>query len=457
MLIEAAWFALVGVLLVVVAIGRGLIARLPLSGALIYLCVGFLIGTAGAGLLPISLDTDVRPLRIVTEAGLVVSLFSIGMHLRVPLHDRLWWLPLRLGFPAMLVTVAIVTGVAIWGLHLTLGAALVLAAALAPTDPVLANELRVREAGDDEPLRFALSGEGGCNDGAAYPVALAGLSLCGIPGFASSEPFRFALTVVWGLAGAALIGWICGIGMVKIVTWLRTRYGEAVGVEGFLALGLMGICYGASLAAHTIAFVGVFVAGVALRHEELKATGERPPSEVLASVQRSEKSTAATDPERAHAYMAESMMGFTLEIERLVEFALMLAIGSAVSAHWREVLTWQAIWPSLVLFLVARPIGTSVALVGASVDGYQRVLIGWLGIRGVGAFYYLLLALEQGKTQFRPLAPVILACIALSVIVHGSSATPALNRYLHSRRVRAVAPPQRGTPSKTRRYDSAGW
>ncbi|MEP9327308.1 hypothetical protein PPMP20_29850 [Paraburkholderia phymatum] len=38
-----------------------------------------------------------------------------------------------------------------------------LAVALAPTDSVLANELRVREAGDDEPLRFALSGEGGCN------------------------------------------------------------------------------------------------------------------------------------------------------------------------------------------------------------------------------------------------------------------------------------------------------
>lgn len=457
MLIEAAWFALVGVLLVAVAIGRGLIARLPLSGAMVYLCVGFLIGTAGAGMLPVSLDGDVRTLRIVTEVGLVVSLFSIGMHLRVSLHDRLWWLPLRLGFPAMIITVAIVTAAGIWGLHLSAGAALVLAAALAPTDPVLANELRVREAGDDEPLRFSLSGEGGCNDGAAYPVALAGFALSGIQGFADSRPIGFALSVVWGLGGAALIGWVCGVGMVKIVTRLRTRYGEAVGVEGFLALGLMGICYGASLAAHTIAFVGVFVAGVALRHEELKATGDRPPSEVLASVQRKEKHTAATDPERAHAYMAESMMGFTREIERLVEFALMLAIGSAVSAHWREVLTWHAIWPALVLFLVARPVGTSLALVGANVDGYQRVLIGWMGIRGVGAFYYLLLALEQGGNQFRPLASVILASITLSVIVHGSSATPALNRYFRRQHARSSRQPRNGIPPKARRYDSAGW
>ncbi|WP_090865457.1 cation:proton antiporter [Paraburkholderia diazotrophica] len=429
MLIEAVWFMLVGVLLVAIALGRGLIARLPLSGAMVYLGVGFLIGAQGAGLLSVSLDGNVRLLRLVTEVGLVVSLFAIGMHLRVPLRDRLWRLPLRLGFPAMLITVAIVAAVAVWGLHFQLGPALLLAAALAPTDPVLANELRVREAGDDEPLRFALSGEGGCNDGAAYPVALAGFALCGMSDLVSRQPAVFALSVVWGMGGAILIGWICGTSMVKLVTWLRTRYGEAIGLEGFLALGLMAICYGAALVAHTIAFIAVFVAGVALRHEELKATGDTPPSEVLADVEHGEKQAAATDPELAHAYMAESMMGFTVEIERIVEFALMLAIGSALSSHWREVLTWQAIWPALLLLLVARPIGTSIALLGVRADGYQRILIAWMGIRGVGAFYYLLFALEHGGKLVRPLVPIVLATVALSVIVHGSSATPALERY----------------------------
>jgi NhaP-type Na+/H+ or K+/H+ antiporter len=132
---EALWFLLVGALLVAMALGRGLVARLPLSGAMVYLVVGFLIGPACANLLPVSLDSDVRTLRVVAETGLVVSLMAIGMHLRLPLRDPLWRLPLRLGFPAMLATVALVAGAGLlWG-GLALGPALVLAAALAPTDP----------------------------------------------------------------------------------------------------------------------------------------------------------------------------------------------------------------------------------------------------------------------------------------------------------------------------------
>lgn len=99
---EALWFLLVGTLLVAIALGRGLVARLPLSGAMVYLVVRFLIGPARANLLPVSLDSDLRTLRVVAETGLVVSLMAIGMHLRLPLSDPLCRLPLRLGFPAML-------------------------------------------------------------------------------------------------------------------------------------------------------------------------------------------------------------------------------------------------------------------------------------------------------------------------------------------------------------------
>lgn len=428
--LEALWFLLIGALLVAMALGRGLVARLPLSGAMVYLVVGFLIGPACANLLTVSLDGDVRTLRVVAETGLVVSLMAIGMRLRVPLSDPLWRLPLRLGFPAMFATVLLVAGSGIlWG-GLALGPALVLAAALAPTDPVLANELRVKEAGGDEPLRFALSGEGGCNDGSAYPFALVGLALCGWPSLGSERPATFLLAMLWGISGAAAIGWACGASMVRIVTWLRTRFGEAVGLEGFLAIGLMGLCYGAALLAHTYAFVAVFVAGVALRHEELDATGEQTPSEALADVERSHKHEAATSPELAHAYMAESMMAFAVEIERIVELGLMLLIGSIISAHWRELLDWHAIWPALFLLFIARPAGSVVALWGSTFDRQQRTLIAWLGIRGVGALYYLLFGLEHSRYATRPLAPVILATIVLSVFLHGCSATPALRRYM---------------------------
>lgn len=431
MTIEAVWFLIVGALMVLMALGRKLVERLPMTGAMVYLIVGFLLGPSCAGLLTIDVERDVRLLRTLTEAGLVVSLFAIGMYLRVELSRPLWRLTLRLAGPAMLFTIAVMFVAVRWGLALAAGPALLLASALAPTDPVLANELRVEEAGDDEPLRFALSSEGGINDGAASPMVYIALALCGVSSLGSENPWTFALAIAWGLASALFFGWALGTGVVVLVTKLRTKYDHALGLEGFLALGLVALAYGATLIVDGYAFIAVFAAGVALRRQEMKATGDKPPSEVLESVERGQREEAAKDPELAHAYIAENMMGFSVEIERFVELGLMVIIGSVVSGHWRELIHWSVVWPVLFLFIVARPIGSTLSLIGSSMDRHQRFLTGWLGLRGVGAFYYLLFSLEQaGHDRVGPLLPIILATIVLSVFVHGASATPLLNRYL---------------------------
>ncbi|WP_250487768.1 cation:proton antiporter [Caballeronia sp. GaOx3] len=316
-----------------------------MTGAMVYLVAGFALGPAGAGLLDPDIEGNPRLLRVLTEAGLVVSLFAIGMHLRVPLSNELWRLTLRLAGPAMILTIGLVYVAACFGLGLASGPALLLAAILAPTDPVLANELRVRKAGDDEPLRFALSSEGGCNDGAAYPFALIALALCGSASPGSGNPWTFAAAIAWGIVSALVIGWRIGSGVVRLVIRLRTRYRQALGLEGFIALGLMALAYGAALLVHGYAFIAVFAAGVALRRQELAATGKTSPSKALESVERGEREEAARDPELAHAYMVATMMAFALEFEWLVEFALMLLIGSVVSAHWQALLHWQVIDP----------------------------------------------------------------------------------------------------------------
>ncbi|WP_244817462.1 cation:proton antiporter [Caballeronia sp. Lep1P3] len=432
--IEGVWFLIVGALLVLMAIGRKIVERLPMTGAMVYLVVGFVLGPACTGLLTIDLEGHARLLRTLTEAGLVVSLFAIGMYLRIELSNPLWRLTLRLAGPAMLITIAIMYAAAHWGLGLAAGPALLLASALAPTDPVLANELRVEEAGDDEPLRFALSSEGGINDGAAAPMIYIALALCGVPSLGSDNPWTFGLAIAWGLGSSIVIGWALGTAIVVFVTRLRTRYDHALGLEGFLALGVMALAYGATLVVDGYAFLAVFAAGVALRRQEMKATGEKPPNEVLESVERGERKEAATDPELAHAYIAETMMGFSVEMERFIELGLMVLIGSVVSAHWRALLHWDVIWPALFLFFIARPLGSSLSLVGSSLDRHQRFLSGWLGLRGVGAFYYLLFSLERaGSATVSSLSPIILGTIVLSVLLHGGTATILLDRYLRKK------------------------
>lgn len=191
----------------------------------------------------------------------------------------------------------------------------------------------------------------------------------------------------------------------------------------------MSACYGAALIVHAYAFVAVFAAGVSLRHEELRATGDTNPAKVLEDVERGARVEVSKDPQLAHAYLAEKMMGFTLEMERLAELSLMLIIGCVVSAHWREMLDWRAAAPAFFLFVVARPLSVYAALAASQADREQKAVMGWMGIRGVGAFYYMTLGLEEAGGPLRTLLPAVLDTIALSVFLHGSSAGFVLRRY----------------------------
>ncbi|MFX1675768.1 cation:proton antiporter [Paraburkholderia sp. A2WS-5] len=442
---QALWFLLVGVLLMFVALARGPIGRLPLTGAMIYLAVGVVVGPGCLGLVHADLVRDAHTLvviAVIAEAGLVISLFSVGMHLRVPLRDPLWRLPLRLGVPAMVLTVALMFAFG-WATGLPPGVALFLAAVLAPTDPVLANELRVHEAGDAEPVRFALSGEGGLNDGAAMPFAMLGLALCGVPASGTQSALAFAGSLVWGVAGALLSGVALAMLCVRLVLHLRTQYGEALGLDGFIAIGLMSVVYGVALLLHAYAFVAVFAAGVALRHEELRATGAQRPAQALENVQLRERTEVAKDPGRAHAWLATGMTDFTREIEHFAECSVLLIIGCVVSAHWRAMLAPHAVLCALALVFVARPVAVLLAMTGAHADGQQRRLMAWMGIRGVGAFYYALWGIGQAGDALRAVLPAALDAIVISVILHGSTAGYALGRYLRRKEIAQRSAAQR--------------
>jgi sodium/hydrogen antiporter len=172
---------------------------------------------------------------MIAEVGILVSLFATGLRLRVPPSDRRWALPLRLGVLAMMLTVASLALLGMLVFHLSVGVAVLLGAMLAPTDPVLAQDVGVRDAGDVELVRFTLSGEGGLNDGTAYPIALLGLLLCDNAGHdaASGVSWAFIGTVAWGVIGGIGGGWLLGIATARLVAFMRSRYGQALGLEGF--------------------------------------------------------------------------------------------------------------------------------------------------------------------------------------------------------------------------------
>ncbi|WP_277184554.1 sodium:proton antiporter [Caballeronia sp. BR00000012568055] len=428
---ETLWFLVVGGVLILMGLASSTFKRLPISTAMCYLAIGFALGPGAANLLHIDLVSDASLLRRITEVAMLVSLFAIGLRLRVPPTDRIWILPVRLGLIAMILTVVLLTLLGVYGLGLAWGPSILLSAMLAPTDPVLAHDVQVETPGDIDLLRFSLTGEGGLNDGIALPFALLGIAVCryeASPGEALR--WTFAAQATWGIAGALATGWLLGELSVRLVAYLRTRHGEALGPEGFFALGLIALSYGVAELLHTYAFLAVFAAGLATRRVEQKKSGDKSVGEAVGKVDTDDLGATAADPDRAHAFMAERVHGFTIELERIAEVAIMLMVGAALATFWRDLLTWRVAALLIGLFFIARPLAVETSLIGSCAASGQRRLMSWFGIRGVGSFYYLLYALEHAPHDAaEPLVPLVIATITASVIIHGITATPLMKRY----------------------------
>jgi sodium/hydrogen antiporter len=252
---------------------------------------------------------------------------------------------------------------------------------------------------------------------------------------AAAPDWRFALEAFGGIAGALAIGGGLGWITTGSVAWLRTRHAQALGLEGFFALGLIALAYGAAQLAHTYGFVAVFAAGVAMRRVEHRASGERSPRETIGAVDSQDVVATAADPQKAHAYMAESVLGFTIELERIAEVVVMMIVGNVLASTHLVLFTWQTALLIGALFFIVRPAAVEVSLLGSRASHTQRRLMSWFGIRGIGSFYYLAFAFETAPNaqDLIPLVPLTLAVITSSVIVHGITATPLMNLYHRKR------------------------
>jgi len=395
------WFLLVGFLLIVIALLGKFLDRLPVSPAMIYLLVGFALGPAAFNALELHPMRELVLLESITEIALLIALFTVGIKMRMPIGDRRWGLPLRLATLSMVLTIAGVAAAAHWWLGWSLGMALLLGAALAPTDPVLASDVQLRSPQDRDSLRIALTGEGGLNDGTAFPFVLLGLGLLGLHEL-GDWGWRWAVVdLAWGTIGGLGIGFALGSGVARGVRALRAWRKDAVILDEFLLLGVIGLSYGAALAAQTLGFLAVFAAGLALRRaDDLQAGSELTPS----------------------------MLSVNEQLERIVEVAIVLIVGAMISTgYWST----EGLAVAVLLFLVIRPLAVWLGVRAKTAGRTPRRLLGWFGIRGIGSVYY---AVYVASHDIRYGAAVeLLACvftvIAASIVVHGVSATPLMELY----------------------------
>jgi NhaP-type Na+/H+ or K+/H+ antiporter len=238
-----------------------------------------------------------------------------------------------------------------------------------------------------------------------------------------------AIDVIWAIGGGLLIGGALGTLIGRLVVYLRSRHQESVGLDEFLALGLIALTYGLAQLSHTYGFLAVFAAGLALQRVKERPVAISSPTVLESGLQSKEaKEALAVDSEHASAYMMQEVRGFNEQLERIAEVAIVLVVGAMLSYTYPHP---SAVWFVAVVFLVVRPISVRLGLLGAPVSRDQRILISWFGIRGIGSIYYLMYAINHGLTG--PVAEEIVALtltmVAVSIVVHGISVTPLMNLY----------------------------
>ena len=137
---------------------------------------------------------------------------------------------------------------------------------------------------------------------------------------------------------------------------------------------------------------------------------------------------AATDPERAPAYMAQAVLGFNEQLECIGEVIVVVMVGAMLTPPY---LSRDALWFVPLLLLVIRTASALLGLAGAHASPQKRRLIAWFGICGVGSVYYLTYAVNHGLAPetARSLAGLTLTTIAVSVFAHGVSVTPLMGLY----------------------------
>ena len=423
------WSLFVGILLITMVLAGTLLARLPMSSAMIYLAAGFALGPAGLAVITPDPTRFAPALELAAEVAVLISLFSVGLRMGVPLRDRRWWLPLRLALISMAMTVGLIAAVGVWGLGLPLGAAVLLGAILAPTDPVLASGVQTEPGVDPDRLRFSLAGEGGLNDGTAFPFVMLGLGLMGLHELGAGGWRRWAIDLLWASAGGLAIGAAMGALVGNLVVFLRTRHKEAVGLNEFLSLGLLAVAYGLAQLILASGFLAVFAAGLALqRVKEQPHAGTRP-LKVPASAELPAEGALATHSHHASAAMTLGVQEFNEQLEKLAELAIVLLVGAMLSYEAPSRAIW---WFIPLLFLVLRPLAVVAGTLGEPMTPRQRGMISWFGIRGIGSVFYLMFAIRHGVSG--PLAQQLitftLVTVAASIVVHGVSVTPLMRRYL---------------------------
>jgi NhaP-type Na+/H+ or K+/H+ antiporter len=340
----------------------------------------------------------------LTEICVIISLMGAGLALNRAVSPRGWattWRLLAITMPLSMLLVGVLGWAA---LGFGFATSILVAAALAPTDPVLASEVQVAEPAehpddDEDEARFALTSEAGLNDGLAFPFTHAAVAIS-VAGAAPALwlPHWFAVDVLWRVVAALAIGGGVGWLLGKLFFSAPSeKFRLAEHAEGFVALAATFLAYGLTELAEGYGFIAVFVCACAIRAAE-----------------------------RHHGYH-QVLHRYVEQAERMLTVLLVFLLGGAAATGLLAGTTWAEVAVAAVILLVVRPLTGWIGLLGGRTGLRERAVVSFFGVRGVGSLFYVTYALQEGRFAEQNAVWRIVGLVVIgSVLVHGLSASPAM-------------------------------
>jgi NhaP-type Na+/H+ or K+/H+ antiporter len=360
-----------------------------------------------------------------TELIVIIALAAAGLAIDREAGRAEWqhaWALLAVTMP---LTIAGIYLMGVWA-GLSVGAAMLLAASMAPTDPVLARSVQVGgpNEGDEDDVRLSLTAEAGLNDGLAFPFVWLAVALAASGattfwnGIAEVGWDWLGFDVGYRIAVAIAVGWGTGWLLARFV---MGRWGDAaLGGQnaGLVFLGTTFLAYGAAEALEGYGFLSVFLAARAGR--------------------------GLTRGTEHDGYVALPH-AFGDQAEKVLLALLLIWLGSYAASGLLWDLTWSELGIALVILFVLRPLAGMAALWWTRGDMFSKLCISFFGIRGMGTFFYLAFGMGHAATEAygaEDLASVwriAVVAVLISIAIHGALAPIAMKRLDRRRKGRGEA------------------
>ena len=372
-----------------------------ITGALVFLVAGYVLGNPSWG--PLAVDVDTPSIHVLAELTLALLLFSDAARVNMSQLRRDIYFPARLLGIGLPLSVIIGSLLAAWMFDdFSWALAGFVGATLAPTDAALSAQV-INDERIPMRLRRALNVESGLNDGIATPIVVFTLAVAasqlGTTGHGASSEGGALLELAVGV----LVGLAVGLGSAGVIAVGSRRHRIVTGGRRLATLAAALSSFALAVALDGNGFIAALVAGIAF--------GSALPADVA------EVEDVAELPE---------LLG------ELLALAVWFLFGAALVPVAQDYFSVSTLLYALLSLTVIRVVPVTVSLLGTGLDRWTVLFVGWFGPRGLASVVFALLALEElGESPVVGQAvAVVTLTVLLSVVLHGVSAGPLGSRYV---------------------------